>query len=179
MEELSDEAIMMKVKEGNLADLAMLFERYHVKLYNFFLRLTFDKIVSQDLTQNLFYRILKYRHTYKEKESGFKSWIYRMARNVHSDHYRLEKRNNEYFKRVEPGHENMQEYDDTFKEDDFKKLERALQQLDPDHREIIVMSRFEGLKYDEISKIRNMSVPAIKVQVHRTMKELRKIYFGQ
>lgn len=38
--ELSDENIMLKVKEGNLSELTVLFDRYHVKLFNFFLKLT-------------------------------------------------------------------------------------------------------------------------------------------
>ena len=58
-------------------------------------------------------------------------------------------------------------------------VESALLKLRPEQREILVLSRYQGMKYDEISKIKNLSVPAIKVQVHRTIKELRKIYFNE
>ncbi len=49
--------------------------------------------------------------------------------------------------------------------------------LTPEQKEILVLSRFQGLKYEEISSIRDLSVPAIKVQVHRAIKQLREHYF--
>lgn len=170
---------MLKVKEGQLAELAELFERYHVKLYNFFLRLTYDKEASQDLTQNLFYRMIKYRHTFKGNENSFKAWIYQMARNIHADFCKQQKKNNERFKRMNQDYNNRAGEENALTEEDFVRLDMALSQLKPEQREILVLSRFQGLKYEEISRIRNLSVPAIKVQVHRTMKELRKIYFNE
>lgn len=170
---------MLRVKDGALAELSELFDRYHLKLFNFFMKLTFDKTASEDLTQNLFYRIIRYRHTYEGMENSFKPWIYQMARNIHSDYYRQQKKNSEVFRKPEMDHENINSNDSgAFGEDDYRRLEWALLQLDSDQREIIVMSRYQGLKYEEISRIRNISVPAIKVQVHRIMKELRKIYFN-
>lgn len=175
---ISDETLMDRVKQGNLSELSVLFERYHVKLYNFFLKLTFDKAASQDLTQNLFYRILKYRHTYKT-DSSFKSWIYQMARNVHIDSYKQQKRTIENIKIVENYDNNIAEHSDGFREEDFDRLDRALMKLNPSQLEIIVLSRYQGLNYDEISKINNSTVPAIKVQMHRAIKQLREIYFKQ
>jgi RNA polymerase sigma factor (sigma-70 family) len=179
VEEIKDETIMLRVKEGALADLATLFDRYHVRIYNFFLKLTFDREISQDLTQNLFYRIIKYRQTFEGKENSFKPWIYQMARNIHADHFRQQKKNNERVKRMNNNHDNISESKNSFNEDDFVRLEDALLKLRPEQREILVLSRYQGMKYDEISKIKNLSVPAIKVQVHRTLKELRKIYFNE
>jgi len=175
--ETSDEIIMNRVKEDNLHELTVIFERYHVKLYNFFLKLTFDKTVSQDLTQNLFYRIIKYRKTYKEN-SSFKSWVYQMARHVHIDHYNQQKKTTNRFQTVENYNDNLPDDDDTYTEDDFNRLDKALAQLTPEQQEIIVLSRFQGLKYEEISQIRDASVAAIKVQVHRAIKQLRNLYFN-
>jgi RNA polymerase sigma factor (sigma-70 family) len=174
--ELSDEIIMKRVKEGNLAELSVLFERYHVRLYNFMLRLTFDRAVSQDLTQNLFYRIIKYRHTFREDHS-FKSWIYQLARNIHIDFCKQHQKATERFTRVEEYNENFAEEKEGFNEEEYEKLDRAMARLTPEQKEILVLSRFQGLKYEEISSIRDLSVPAIKVQVHRAIKQLREHYF--
>ena len=176
MAEISDEIIMKRVKEGNLAELSVLFERYHVRLYNFMLRLTFDRSVSQDLTQNLFYRIIKYRHTFKEDHS-FKSWIYQMARNIHVDFCNQQQKATERYTQVEEYNENFAEEKEGFNEEEYEKLDRAMARLTPEQKEILVLSRFQGLKYEEISSIRDLSVPAIKVQVHRAIKQLREHYF--
>ncbi len=167
---------MKRVKEGNLAELSVLFERYHVRLYNFMLRLTFDRSVSQDLTQNLFYRIIKYRHTFKEDHS-FKSWIYQMARNIHVDFCKQQQKATERYTQVEEYNENFAEEKEGFNEEEYEKLDRAMARLTPEQKEILVLSRFQGLKYEEISSIRDLSVPAIKVQVHRAIKQLREHYF--
>lgn len=167
---------MKRVKEGNLAELSVLFERYHMRLYNFMLRLTFDRSVSQDLTQNLFYRIIKYRHTFKEDHS-FKSWIYQLARNIHVDHCKQQQKTTERFTQVEEYNENIAGEKEGFNEEEYEKLDRAMARLTPEQKEILVLSRFQGLKYEEISSIRDLSVPAIKVQVHRAIKQLREHYF--
>ena len=58
---------MQHVKDGNLSEMSELFERYNVKLYNYFLKLTRNKLISQDLTQNLFYRMIRYKNSYKKR----------------------------------------------------------------------------------------------------------------
>lgn len=176
--ELPDENVMKQVKEGNLAQMSVLFERYHVRLYNFFLKLTSDKAISQDLTQNLFYRMIRYRHTYNEDYS-FISWIFQMARNIHIDYCKKDQKQSERFMTVEHHDENIIEDNGSFTEDEFEQLDTALSKLDAGQKEIIILSRYQGLKYEEISKINNLSVAAIKVQVHRAIKQLRTIYFKQ
>lgn len=179
MADLSDEKIMLMVKDGYLSELTALFDRYHLKLFNFFLRLTFDRTASEDLTQNLFYRIIKYRQSYNAAEGTFKSWMYQMARNVHFDHYKQERKVSERFKQVDENHINIATIDEIYGEEHFERLNRAMMQLKPEQREIIVLSRFEGLKYEEISQMMDLSVAAIKVQVHRAIKNLRILYFNQ
>jgi RNA polymerase sigma factor (sigma-70 family) len=179
VEQLTDESIMQSVKEGDLPAMAELFERYHVKLYNFFLKLTFDRIASEDLTQNVFYRLIKYRHSFDSAAGSFKSWMYKIARNIHFDHSKEQKKNAEQFNMLKEVHYNIEFKEHSSSEEDLKKLNLALLQLQPDQRELIVLSRFEGLKYGEISRISGKSVISIKVQVHRAIKQLKNFYFNQ
>ena len=46
-------------------------------------------------------------------------------------------------------------------------------------RELLVLSRYQGLKYEEIASIVNQSVPAIKVAIYRAIQQLRCVYFNQ
>ena len=178
MADITDEIIMQQVKEGDLAGMSVLFERYHVRLFNFFLKLTMKKDVSQDLTQNLFYRMIKYKHTYKNGYS-VKSWIYQMARNLHADYCKQQKKTQESFINIEKYTTEIIDDKETFAEDDYERLERALSTLSDEQKEIVVLSRYQGLKYEEISVITNQSVPAIKVAMHRAIKQLRGVYFKQ
>ena len=167
---------MNHVKDGNLSELSALFEKYHVQLYNYLLRLTSDRAVSHDLTQNLFYRIIKYRHTFNDNYS-FKSWIYQMARNIHYDYCTQQKKHTDQYVTVEEFDENTQEENNAFNEEEYEKLDHAISKLNDEQKEILILSKYQGLKYEEISVILNISVSAIKVQVHRALKKLRQIYF--
>jgi RNA polymerase sigma factor (sigma-70 family) len=176
--EVRDEVIMQHVKDGNLAEMSVLFERYHLRLYNFFLKLTRNKDISQDLTQNLFYRMIKYKNSYKN-DLSFKTWIYQMARNLHIDHCKEEKRLDELFLKSDSYPVDVTDESHSFLEEDYERLEHAFSALSNEQKEIIVLSRYQGLKYEEIAAIINQSVPAIKVAMHRAIKRLRGIYFKQ
>ena len=63
---------MLKVKNGDLEKLSFLYKKYKLLLYNFFVKQTFDKEISNDLLQNLFYRIIKYRESYNESKKFYK-----------------------------------------------------------------------------------------------------------
>jgi RNA polymerase sigma-70 factor (ECF subfamily) len=176
--EIRDEVIMQHVKDGNLAEMSVLFERYHLRLYNFFLKLTRNKDISQDLTQNLFYRMIKYKNSYKN-DLSFKTWIYQMARNLHIDHCKEEKRLDALFLKSDSYPVDVTDESYGFLEEDYERLEHAFSELSNEQKEIIVLSRYQGLKYEEIAAIINQSVPAIKVAMHRAIKRLRGIYFKQ
>jgi RNA polymerase sigma factor (sigma-70 family) len=175
--ELSDEKIMLLVKEGHLSELTALFDRYHVNLYNFFLRLTLDKAASEDLTQNLFYRIIRYRNSFEPSQGSFRSWVYRMARNVHFDFCKQKQKAPERLTDPEDAEERLADGITGYTEDQYQRLDEAMARLSPEQREILVLSRYQGLKYEEISRIKDLSVAAIKVQVFRALKQLRSLYF--
>ncbi|MFT3823951.1 MAG: RNA polymerase sigma factor [Chitinophagaceae bacterium] len=177
--EHTDEAIMGQVQAGALADLSQLFDRYNVAIYNFFLRFTLDSQVSEDLTQSLFYRILRYRNSFDAGTGSFRSWMYRMARNLYVDHCKEKQRLNGLVKSVADYPEHIPETEEGFKERDFDRLKEAMARLAPADRELIVLNRYEGLKYAEIAEMRNMSLSAVKVQAHRAIKALRMLYFKQ
>ncbi|HXV74054.1 MAG TPA: sigma-70 family RNA polymerase sigma factor, partial [Sphingomonadales bacterium] len=82
-----DEEIMLQVRNGAGEKLGELFDRYQTPLFNFYTRLTANRAVSEDLVQEVFLRILKYRHTYTPGNS-FRAWMYQIARNARADHLR-------------------------------------------------------------------------------------------
>ncbi len=81
---------MIKVRDGDLDRLGLLFERYKRPLYGFFYGLNKNSELSEDLVQNTFFRIMKYRHLFRG-EGDFRTWMFHIARNVSHDHYRKDK----------------------------------------------------------------------------------------
>lgn len=178
MHSLSDENIMWKVCNGQVDKLGLLFERYHLKLYNFFLRNTADQALSQDLTQTVFERILKYKKSYKEG-SSFKAWFYRIARNVKIDHYKKQRLKTSSMDEVyadrnpelaSQGGQNLE------KDEKIRVLYEALAQLPEEKREILVLSQLEELEYKEIAKIFEITENSARVKVHRALKALKEVF---
>jgi len=102
-----------------------------------------------------------------------------MARNLHIDYCKEEKRASELFLNTESYPVDISDENEGFPEDDYERLERSIAKLNNDQRELLILSRYQGLKYEEISQVVNQSVPAIKVAIHRAIKQLRGIYFKQ
>src|SRR4030042_5066416 len=86
----SDNEVMEAVRDGKIEKLAVLFERHQVMLYHFCLRLTGNRNADEDLVQDVFIRILKYRAGY-QGQSKFAVWMFQIARNAHIDHLRRQK----------------------------------------------------------------------------------------
>jgi len=173
---LTDEKIMLNVTGGDLQQLGVLFNRYQIPLYNYFYRLNYDQSLSEDLTQNVFERIIKYKKSYTEA-FPFKAWLFKIARNVNTDHFRgkrILKDDNIELANVNITTDNV--LDDIEKRERNERLEIALQTLDKDEREMIVLSRFEEIKYSEIAQLMGLTESNIKVKIHRAIKKLKCYY---
>jgi RNA polymerase sigma-70 factor (ECF subfamily) len=174
---MTDNFLMEEVKQGKVEKLAILFEKYHVQLFNFFLRLTGNRGVSEDLVQEVFLRILKYRTTYRG-QSKFTVWMYQIARNAHIDYLRknkgelsLDDQWDEVVEseptpldRLERGH-------------DVKLIQEALARLPLKKREVLVLSRYQEMKYKDIAELFGCQIGTVKAHVHRAIKDLGKIYY--
>lgn len=178
MDPHSDNALMLKVKAGDVERMGLLFERYHRKLFGFLYHMTGQADMSEDLVQNVFYRMLKYRHTFTG-EGEFKTWMYHLARNVLADQVRQNKRHshhtdvNHLSDRVGGG---VRADEQIHKEQELALLHYAMDRLSAEKREILILSRFQELKYEEIARVLNTTEGAVKVRVHRAMQELKSIY---
>jgi RNA polymerase sigma factor (sigma-70 family) len=175
---VEDEQIMQEVRAGNVGKLETLFDRHHRPLFRYFLHLTGDRAASEDLVQDVFFRILKYRHTYNG-ETTFRAWMYQVGRNAYMD--QVGKRKSEV---ALP--ENLQEISSPAAAPDRQYqtkqetvlLHRALADLPPEKREVLVMSRFLDLKYDEIASVLKCETGTVKVRVYRALRELGDRFFA-
>jgi RNA polymerase sigma-70 factor (ECF subfamily) len=168
---------MLKVRDGDVGKLGILYERHHGMLLNFFVRMTGDRHLSQDLVQDVFFRILKYRNTYRE-QSNFVTWMYRIARHVRFDDLRKKQRevlmDESEIDQPQTGPGPVEKLE---KLQEIRMLRGALQRLAPEKREVLVLSRFQLLKYEEIGEILGCEVGAVKVRVYRAIRELRDTFF--
>ena len=169
---------MRAVRDGDVGKLETLFDRYYQALFRYFLYLTSNRAASEDLAQEVFFRILKYRHTY-QPEAGFRAWLYQIGRNVYTDYLgkqkpevALSEETREIRGADAPADREFQ------KKQEAQLLRRALAAMPGEKREVLIMSRFLDLKYEEIASVLKCEVGTVKVRVYRAMRELSDRFFA-
>ena len=175
---VEDEQIMRQVRDGEVNRLEVLFDRHHRALLHYFLHVTGNRAESEDLVQEVFFRVLKYRRSY-QTENTFRSWLFQIGRNAYLDH--LGRRKNEVAWPAEaPEVSSPDAAPDRLMEEkqETALLRQALAELPPEKREVLVMSRFLELKYEEIAAALQCEVGTVKVRVYRALHELGDRFFA-
>ena len=172
---------MAEVRGGDLRTLAVLFERHHRPVYNYFVQMTGNRDLSEDLLQEVFFRILRYRHSYDESRP-FAAWMYQIARNVKLEGAR---RRRSELQLISPTREGETpepvapepDAEQTFQQQQqVRLLRRALARLADEKREVLILSRFQNMRYEEIADVLGCEVGTVKVRVFRAVRELGQIY---
>jgi len=167
---------MCEVREGRLEPMEVLFERHHGRVFHFFLGLTRHRSHSEDLVQELFLRMLKYRRSFKPG-SPFCPWMFTIARRLNWDlpaHPRAETTLETWHETLPDGREDAQR--SLERSSDEQLLALALERLGPHKRELLLLSRDPDLSYKDLAGIFGCSEGSVKVQVHRALKELRTVF---
>ena len=163
---------MLAVRNGAGETLGVLFDRYQTPLYNFYAKLTGDRTLSEDLVQEVFLRILKYSRSY-QPGTPFRAWIYQIARNARVDHYRKTPKTVAFEPEMAPS---VKPKDSAQESQESELLHRALMQMPEEKREILILSRFQELKYEEIARLLGCELGTVKTRIHRAIQELRETF---
>ena len=173
---------MNEVRTGQVGQMAILFERHHRALFRYFVSMHRDRELAEDLVQDVFFRMLRYRASFDAGHS-FTAWMYQIAHNASLDHVRKQRgtvvdidtfveRRAELVSSA-PGPE-----EEAVRNQDLALLGRALDLLPEDKREILVLSRFQGMKYEDIAAVLRCEVATVKVRVYRAIRALEQVFLG-
>lgn len=178
-EQKSDEELMVQYQNGDMNAFNLLYMRYEKKIYNYFLKRLNNPERSAELFQDTFLKLHQYRDRFNPNLS-FRVWIFTVASNIAKNEFkRTEKATNIFGN----GKVDYDIIEDTRIENPMSSLEKkelsdkikeALKSLPESQREVIILSKYEGLSYDQIAKITSSSVNAVKQKAHRGFASLRK-----
>ncbi|MBI3085160.1 MAG: sigma-70 family RNA polymerase sigma factor [candidate division NC10 bacterium] len=176
MSQPSDQELMLAVKAGDRAAFEALYRRYRDRLHAFLVRYTGDPATAQDLFQETFLRVFRDRARY-EPRAAFATWLFTIARNLSLDSLKkpaAKPVQSEAAIQVvpDPAPDALQGLE---RREADTALRRALTSLPEDDRAILLLSRFEGLRYSQIAEILGTSEGAVKVRAHRALQALRRV----
>jgi RNA polymerase sigma-70 factor (ECF subfamily) len=183
-----DVVLMLRVKEDDAVAFEFLVDRFQRKIIRFMSGWTRNAEQAEDLAQEVFLRIYKSRKTYLPT-AKFSTWLYRIAHNVASNHVRDISARREYqLSKAENGStsglllENIAVSPSGFQPTrnmDHQERSRiiivALEALGERQRTAILLSKFEGMSYQEIGETMGLTVQAVKSLLMRARVNLKNL----
>jgi RNA polymerase sigma-70 factor, ECF subfamily len=177
-----DPRLIAESLKGETAAFGTLVRRYQDRLYNTVYRLVDNAEDAQDVVQEAFLHAYQALDSFKG-DSLFFTWLYRIAVNTAISHKRKRRivlslnagRNGESgleplddSEATQPGHALEQVEQE-------RRIQKALNQLSPEHRSVLVLKDMEGQKYEEMAEILQVPIGTIRSRLHRARTELREV----
>lgn len=187
-QEISDEALMLLCQKGHQEALEKLYQRYYRPVLLFILRIVQDRDMAEDLVQETFIRVYNNRESWQPR-SKFTSWLYRIARNlcidekrrywnrlVHMDSQYSDSNVNNPVSPLERAEDDTGDARNHFASKiDEETIKKAINQLSPEQREVIILNKYQGMSYIEIADILGATPESIKQRAYRAHLKLRQI----
>jgi len=181
----TDEEIIFLYKNGEPEAFKVLINRYASSLYNFTARLT-NKNDAPDIVQEIFIKAWKNIERFNPLKASFKTWIFTIARNTTTDF--LRKKKNLLFSNIKKDeNEDINSFTENIPDDDLlpdealqklqdsQFLNKILEKLRPNYREVLVLHYQEEMTFEEIGEILGKPLNTVKSQHRRAIIEIRKM----
>ena len=164
---VDDRRIIERVLEGDTEAFNLLVRRWEKPIYNFILRMIGDRDEAMDLCQDSFMKAYRELDSLKDKDR-FSAWLYRIAHN--SCFSRLRRDQGKTFVELMPdAHSASNPVEIQL------AVEKALQQLPEDQREVVVLKVYQRLKFEEIAAIQDAPVSTVKSRLYMAFEKLKSI----
>lgn len=171
----SDFETVRRAQKGDVEAVGHLYDAYQEPIFRYVWSRVGDRQLAEDLTGEVFARLVTHLSTYREQDAPFRAWLYRIAHNLVVDHFRVE--NGRYHTPLHlaepvaeprPGPAAIVERQLT-----MERVQQALAVIDPAQREVILLRFALGLPLQEVALVLEKSLPAVKSLQHRGVKAVQ------
>lgn len=183
MDDVPDEDLMELVQKDDEVAFNILVDRYYRRIQHYLFGYTRNRARSEDLTQETFLRVYRSRDSYR-RIAKFSTWLYTIAGNLARSEYRRRKRTTMVSMHVRS---NGATYEWEFPDDKpgpedsasssliFDHVQKALEQVPEDFREVVVLRDMQDLSYHEIETITGVPMGTVKSRIHRGRSMLQDL----
>lgn len=169
---------MSKKGHDQLVSLDAIYKKHHDNVYRKIYKKIQHKEIAEDLTSQVFLKVVKFHSQYDESKGSIAAWINRIAENTVIDYYRTSKRDKELL--------NFEDYEDQLASeyDWFKRYEKnmliqalggAFEKLKIQERDMLILKYFKCRTNKEIARIYGLNESTVSTQLFRVIKKLRNL----
>jgi RNA polymerase sigma-70 factor, ECF subfamily len=163
----TERKLVERVLKGDSEAFNLLVRQWERPIYNFILRMIGDRDEAMDLCQDVFMKAFRELGGLKDPDR-FSAWLYRIAHNT--CYSRLRKDIGKVFVSLDPDSRGA-----SSAIEERLAVEKALQQLPEDQREVVVLKVYQSLKFEEIAAIQDAPVSTVKSRLYMAFEKLRTI----
>ncbi len=172
-----DQDILIKEACSDRAAFARLYRMHYERVFRYCCRRLFNRHAAEDVTSEVFFRVMRTISTFDGNSNGFRNWLYRIATNAVNDYLKMAKRQADAIKNAAQENGSARAFairpDNEHKEKNLP-VKQALLCLKPKYQTVITLRFFEKMKLIEIAEILGQNPATIRSQLARGLSKLRK-----
>lgn len=172
----SERRLLERAKVYDVDALAEIYDHYEARIYSYIYHRVGSQPVAQDLTSQVFLRVLEAIQHERAWESSFSGWLYRIAHNLVVDHYRRHGRNTQVAIDELPALPAHSEEPERAAERALaaEDLRTAINRLTEEQAQVVTLRFLEGMSIAEVAHAMGKSEGAIKAMQYRAVTSLRR-----
>jgi len=173
----ADEFTIDRILDGDQGAYALLVNKYKDRVFSLVVGIVRNREVAEELAQDVFVKAYTSLKKFR-KEASFSSWLYRIAYNTAISETRKKKPQMQTYEDYLDKTAFLQVDENSLAETNEAKqqlLERALEELPPEEKLILMLYYFEEKSVEEISQTSGLSQSNVKVKLHRMRNKLKEI----
>jgi RNA polymerase sigma-70 factor (ECF subfamily) len=174
---VTDQDWVRRAQRGDADAIGQLYDAHHQALFRYVWSRVGERALAEDLTGEVFMRMLSALPRYRETAAPFRAWLYQIARNLLVDHYRQTgNRMNIPLGQVEMVGSAMMDLTTLVEQQlTLERVQQALARLEATQREVVTLRFLSGLSLQEVASVLGKSENAVKALQHRGLATLRQV----
>jgi RNA polymerase sigma-70 factor (ECF subfamily) len=176
-----DARVMARIRAGDDAALAVLYDRYATLAMGMALKIVRDQNEAEDVVHDAFVAVVERVDQFRPERGSLIAWLVTMVRNLALDRARRRVRRAQIMDdelRHEPPPQTPNPEESSWLERDREAVRSAMSKLSPSQRETLEIAFFEGLSYPEIAARENVALGTVKSRAARALGALRAALEG-
>ena len=174
--ELTDQDCVKRAQQGDSAAAGQLYDAHHQALFRYVWSRVGERALAEDLTGEVFMRMLSALPRYRVSAAPFRAWLYQIAHNLVIDHYRKAGNHvNLPLQQVDMVGSAVMDMTASVEEQlTLERVHQALAGIDVTQREVVTLRFLSGLSLQEVAAALGKSENAVKALQHRGLSALRQ-----
>ncbi len=168
---------LMTTAKSDPGAFTRLYFRHYDVIFSYCIHRLFDRATAEDVTSEVFLKMVENFRTFDGNEKQFRNWLYRIATNSVNEHLRKTIRRGAIMTWVRQWSGNAKTGEQPPPDESNRNaavIKKAIHTLKPHHQAIVTMRFFENLKLEEIAEVLGSSAATVRSQLSRALMKLRK-----